>query len=477
MTEYVYKSITGRPVKIDNYIITPNPGLFSKYQNPVLDLYLGISLSRYDDGVLTLTDTPDPTAGPTANLFPKTSYLTKAMLNNAGSGTSFLTSAGPLTCQVQATLETDYVGIQIGVVNADTATASVKMTALAWAAAQADNSSAANYNSATWTDMSQTINGTTSSTMTLAAMPAAISGQGIVSWSDILPITNPARTDSGKTLPGLSIRVEWLSGSNFTYLPPSFTSTASYETDGTANAGRLYRIRGQGVAAGSNATKAALTVTATWSFSPPIFIRYWPKSGTPKTIIVCGDSIASASGGTGSTVNLARYGFAEMLRAQYSTPSKPIDIVNCGLGGATTTNIATMMATVIPAVPNGVAFVPNGTPNGTSGTLSAADVSVWSGFKAKVRLLMDNLRVPYVFWTMLPVGPAAKAWAASDSFRQGINTDDTASGQAIVDLATVLSGTIASGQYPLTNTADNVHPDDTGNALLVAPMAKGLGIS
>ena len=60
MTTYVYKSTTGFPVNIDNYIITPNPGLYSKYQIDALDAFIGSTLSRYDDGVLTTVDSNYP---------------------------------------------------------------------------------------------------------------------------------------------------------------------------------------------------------------------------------------------------------------------------------------------------------------------------------------------------------------------------------------------------------------------------------
>lgn len=56
MTVYVYKSTTGHPVNIDNYIVTPDPGLQSKYQIDVLDAYIGSSIARYDDGVLATAD-------------------------------------------------------------------------------------------------------------------------------------------------------------------------------------------------------------------------------------------------------------------------------------------------------------------------------------------------------------------------------------------------------------------------------------
>lgn len=414
---------------------------------------------------------------PNPSLFPTTSYLTKCMLNNAGSGTSFAQAAVSgtgLTIQIQTALETDYTAIQVGVVNIDTAAVTVRGCALAWAAAQADNSAAANFNSSTWTDFTKTVNGVSAATMALDVMPAAISQQGTVTWFDVLPIASVTRSDSGKTLPGLSVRVEWITGANFTYLPGTFSSPAIYETDSAANGGRFWRTRGQSVAGGSNATKATLTATATWSFSPPVLIRYWPKSGKPRTLLILGDSISSASGGTASNVNLARYGWAEMLRTQYSTPANPIEIANCGLGGAGTATILAMARTVVPSMTNSMAVFPNGTPNGTSGTLSAADTAGWNGYKSNIRSILEASKVPNLVWTMLPVGAAVKAWGSSDSFRQGMNLDDVTSGQLEADFSSVLSGTISSGQYPLTNTDDNVHPTDTGNSLLVPALAAAL---
>lgn len=60
MTTYVYKSTTGHPVNIDDFTITPNPGLQLKYPNDILDTYLGTSINRYDDGVLVSSDPESP---------------------------------------------------------------------------------------------------------------------------------------------------------------------------------------------------------------------------------------------------------------------------------------------------------------------------------------------------------------------------------------------------------------------------------
>ena len=53
---YVYKSLTGHPINIDNYVVTVSPGLESKYQIEVLDLLIGTSIERYTDGVLDSVD-------------------------------------------------------------------------------------------------------------------------------------------------------------------------------------------------------------------------------------------------------------------------------------------------------------------------------------------------------------------------------------------------------------------------------------
>lgn len=56
MTIYVYKSTTGKPVNIDNYVITVEPGLQSKYQIEELDALIGTSIARYDDSVSVSND-------------------------------------------------------------------------------------------------------------------------------------------------------------------------------------------------------------------------------------------------------------------------------------------------------------------------------------------------------------------------------------------------------------------------------------
>lgn len=56
MTTYVYKSITGRPVNADDYVVTVDPGLQFDRQIEELDAYIGVSIARYDDGVLSSSD-------------------------------------------------------------------------------------------------------------------------------------------------------------------------------------------------------------------------------------------------------------------------------------------------------------------------------------------------------------------------------------------------------------------------------------
>lgn len=56
MTTYVYKSSTGHPVNIGTYVVTPTYGVQSSNQISILDEYIGISIDRYDDGVLAILD-------------------------------------------------------------------------------------------------------------------------------------------------------------------------------------------------------------------------------------------------------------------------------------------------------------------------------------------------------------------------------------------------------------------------------------
>ena len=56
MTTYIYKSTTGKTVAVENYVVTVNPGLQSTSQIEALDAFIGSSISRYDDGILTSAD-------------------------------------------------------------------------------------------------------------------------------------------------------------------------------------------------------------------------------------------------------------------------------------------------------------------------------------------------------------------------------------------------------------------------------------
>lgn len=56
MSIFTYKSITGKPVNIEQYTITVNPGLQADTSLDILDKYVGVYLSRYTDGVLDNLD-------------------------------------------------------------------------------------------------------------------------------------------------------------------------------------------------------------------------------------------------------------------------------------------------------------------------------------------------------------------------------------------------------------------------------------
>lgn len=61
MTVYVYKSVTGKTINIDNFIITVEPGLSQKYQNEILDRHINKGeIVRYDDNVLATADNMIP---------------------------------------------------------------------------------------------------------------------------------------------------------------------------------------------------------------------------------------------------------------------------------------------------------------------------------------------------------------------------------------------------------------------------------
>lgn len=392
--------------------------------------------------------------------------LVKGILDGPSSGSTFqlaATGASGQTFQVQTVLECEADAIQVGVFNADTvAVAGVHVSSLASAQLQADNSSAANNNGVTWLD--HTAAG--SATGTLAANSSGATGQPPITWFDVMPQPTVSRTDSGKTLPVLSVRVDWPTGVNYTYLPGPGAGGAAWESDNAAVGNRPYRVRLQAVSAATNATRANLTSTTTQTaFWPAILIRYWPRSGGCRQLVLVGDSELSNIGGT-----VPRYGFAQIYQAALSTPAKPIEIVNMSLGGSVDSQILTAARCIAPILPGATVIFANGTPNGTTTTLSAADVARWRGTKAQLKALFAAYK--QVVMTMMPINPALKPWGATDSFRQAMNATEVAQTEVkVLDAASAVSGGLdGNGQELMALTSDDLHPNDAGKAAIAAKL-------
>lgn len=75
MTTIVYKSAGINAVNIDNYIITPTPGLQVTDPITTLDRYVGTLLTRYTDGVL------DPVVGEDSLVITASANLTSGYVN------------------------------------------------------------------------------------------------------------------------------------------------------------------------------------------------------------------------------------------------------------------------------------------------------------------------------------------------------------------------------------------------------------
>ena len=68
--------------------------------------------------------------------------------------------------------------------------------------------------------------------------------------------------------------------------------------------------------------------------------------------------------------------------------------------------------------------------------------------------------------------------AKPDGYRVAINTEVLANNPKVADFSATLSGAVlGSGQIPLNNTTDGLHPDDTGQPLLAPVMGAALGLA
>ena len=95
MTDYLYKSTTGRPIRVGTNTVTPNPGLQVSSPIKELDQLVGSTLQRYTNGALdtidssgasTVTASRNITVADNDCLLKCTAAMTLTLLSDAAGG-------------------------------------------------------------------------------------------------------------------------------------------------------------------------------------------------------------------------------------------------------------------------------------------------------------------------------------------------------------------------------------------------------
>jgi len=285
-------------------------------------------------------------------------------------------------------------------------------------------------------------------------------GVGRIAYTatDWISISSVARTDGG-TKPLIVARAFMQANSA---LPVYGDGTDNFTNWATRTDGRIWAARNQaGVAVTSG-----FTSTTNASQSPIVGFQYLAR-GKVITVAGVGDSITD---GRGTYLN---EGFIlPALESLSDATGTVYEYMNCGWSGQTMATFAERGIDILQSVVKpDVLVMPGASPNDITTTIAQSDID---GFRARRNRVVAEARkqgVPVVLWTWLPSNTSVKNYGATDSLRAAYNADLVAQagrGLLVADTATAVSGVTSSGQVQMLvgSTTDNIHPNDSGNALL-----------
>jgi len=299
-----------------------------------------------------------------------------------------------------------------------------------------------------------------------------------VTWFDPMNISTLDRVDGG-TLPVIMVSVE-IPAANANRPAFNYTTTNGWEGE-AATANRPYRCRVQAGLFATAAAAASFTATAFTGDCLPIIIRYIPRNADGLCVMVTGDSVHEGAGAT--PVNR---GFAHIAKDAVSSMSRPIEICNMAISGATSNQYAQRTDAVINSIEPDVLIVSGQTPNNvTAPNIAAANVWAANRDIGRMRaaahttgaLAMITTGAPWLAVTPDPVTLSKDFNAAAMIVWNDFRTKLSASGMSIVDTETPLIGSYdADGQpiFLIGTTADGLHLANTGQILAANPMIAAL---
>lgn len=281
--------------------------------------------------------------------------------------------------------------------------------------------------------------------------------------SDWILKSSIPRTDGG-TLPLLAVR--GFVATNANPITIMGNGTDSFTNWATHPSGRIWKMR---VANGNYASASQSTFNANASLvqqSPIIGVQYAAR-GRVITVMAAGDSITEGRG------TYLGEGFVFPACVELSNKSGvAVEYCNIGWSGTNSGFIARQVLDVTNAsIFPDLMFLPSGSPNDISTTITAALIaSQRSNIGWAQALCRQNQIIP-VIWPWLPSNTAVKNYGATDSLRVAYNQEVYTFASRGVDVPLVdtpIIGLTSGGQVQMTagTTDDNIHPNDSGNALM-----------
>jgi hypothetical protein len=276
---------------------------------------------------------------------------------------------------------------------------------------------------------------------------------------DWIPVSSIPRTDGGDR-PLVVVRAYFNGGAG---MPMYGDGTDDFTNWATRTDGRMWAARSQAIEAANTPTN--FTSTTNISQSPIVGVQYLAR-GRVVTVLGCGDSITE---GRGTYLN---EGFIMPAVEALSTSEVAFEYGNAGWSGQSMLTFAERAIDILQSdVKPDVLVMPVASPNDTVSTITDANIAAFRSQRSRVLDAAKTAGVPVVLWTWLPTNTSVRPYGAADALRVSYNAEVLALASKdviVVDTAAAISGITSSGQVQMLAgaTTDNIHPNDTGNALL-----------
>jgi lysophospholipase L1-like esterase len=286
-------------------------------------------------------------------------------------------------------------------------------------------------------------------------------------WMDVQSL---ARSDGGAGSLAL-VRIEIPSASGYRTSP--FAGDNLSQWANTASVGdRTYRAVKQAVL---GVTTKALCTSYGWDGYHQAAVIQYESRVKGVTVATFGDSITDG-GYSGLTPYC--YTWGHQASESVSSSTFPVEFCNAGWPTKDSNEFFDMATLIMPLVKPGIVFWAAFTPNLT---LDANGIRDMRRYTSRMKALAQDYDTVLVMWTGIPstYGLAqGKDWSAgADAMRVAYNTEIMACGDAVCDMASVMTGgfnATNTAQYDIISGAstDGLHPNTAGVEIMAGKAAE-----